>query len=166
SSSLIFSRFIGSSAPAACCRAPASSCKIVEQVFPCSVARSIWWRPAGCRSTLIIRRWRCSRTGASWLTAPWAATANRKPKPQCSHAMSHSACRSMRQSIDRAGSWAASDEHARLRLEPRFDGNLVDRLLAAGHDVELVYAGAVVLHPDGTCEGVHDPRADGGAAGM
>src|SRR5262249_56636148 len=29
------------------------------------------------------------------------------------------------------------DEHARLRLESRFDGNLVDRLLAAGHAVEL-----------------------------
>jgi gamma-glutamyltranspeptidase/glutathione hydrolase len=28
------------------------------------------------------------------------------------------------------------------------------------------HAGAVVLHPDGTCEGVHDPRADGGAAGL
>src|SRR6266851_750940 len=59
-----------------------------------------------------------------------------------------------------------------LRLESRFDGNLVDRLLAAGHEVELLpepysdlvgHAGAVVLHPDGTLEGAHDPRADGGA---
>ena len=67
------------------------------------------------------------------------------------------------------------DEHARLRLESRFDGNLVDQLAAAGHDVEILsepysdtmgHAGAVVLHPDGTCEGVHDPRADGGAAGV
>jgi gamma-glutamyltranspeptidase/glutathione hydrolase len=67
------------------------------------------------------------------------------------------------------------DEHARLRLESRFDGNLVDRLATAGHDVEVLsepysdtmgHAGAVVLHPDGTCEGVHDPRADGGAAGV
>ena len=62
-----------------------------------------------------------------------------------------------------------------LRLESRFDGNLVDRLLAAGHEVELLpepysdlvgHAGAVVLHPDGTLEGAHDPRADGGAAGV
>ena len=62
-----------------------------------------------------------------------------------------------------------------LRLESRFDGNLVDRLLAAGHEVELLpepysdlvgHAGAVVLHPDGTLEGAHDPRADGGAAGL
>jgi oxamate amidohydrolase len=28
------------------------------------------------------------------------------------------------------------------------------------------HAGAAVLHPDGTCEGAHDPRADGGAAGV
>jgi gamma-glutamyltranspeptidase/glutathione hydrolase len=62
-----------------------------------------------------------------------------------------------------------------LRLESRFDGNLIDRLLAAGHDTEVIpeaysdtmgHAGAVVLHPDGTLEGAHDPRADGGAAGL
>jgi oxamate amidohydrolase len=67
------------------------------------------------------------------------------------------------------------DEHGRLRLESRFDDNLVDRLLDAGHDVEVLsapysdtmgHAGAVVLHPDGSCEGAHDPRADGGAAGL
>lgn len=28
------------------------------------------------------------------------------------------------------------------------------------------HAGAVVLHPDNTLEGAHDPRADGGAAGV
>ena len=68
--------------------------------------------------------------------------------------------------------WGAT--HANLRMEARFDGALVDRLLSAGHDVEMLaepysdvmgHAGAVVLHPDGTCEGGHDPRADGGAAG-
>jgi oxamate amidohydrolase len=62
-----------------------------------------------------------------------------------------------------------------LRMEQRFDGNLVDRLLSAGHDVDVLneaysdtmgHAGAVVLHPDGTLEGAHDPRADGGAAGI
>jgi oxamate amidohydrolase len=67
------------------------------------------------------------------------------------------------------------DEHARLRLESRFDGNLVDRLAKAGHDIDVLpeaysdtmgHAGAAVLHPDGTCEGAHDPRADGGAAGV
>jgi gamma-glutamyltranspeptidase/glutathione hydrolase len=65
--------------------------------------------------------------------------------------------------------------HTNLRVEQRFAGNLVDRLLSAGHDVEVLnetysdimgHAGAVVLHPDGTLEGAHDPRADGGAAGV
>jgi gamma-glutamyltranspeptidase/glutathione hydrolase len=62
-----------------------------------------------------------------------------------------------------------------LRLESRFDGNLIDRLMAAGHDVAVLdepysdimgHAGAVILHSDGTLEGSHDPRADGGAAGV
>jgi len=62
-----------------------------------------------------------------------------------------------------------------LRLEPRFEANLLDRLAAAGHDVDVLaepysdvmgHAGAVVLHPDGSFEGAHDPRADGGAAGI
>jgi oxamate amidohydrolase len=62
-----------------------------------------------------------------------------------------------------------------LRLESRIDGNLIDQLAAAGHDVDVLddaysdtmgHAGAVVLHPNGTCEGAHDPRADGGAAGV
>ncbi len=64
--------------------------------------------------------------------------------------------------------------HTNVRMESRFDGNLVDRLLSAGHDIEMLaepyadlmgHAGAVVLHPNGTLEGAHDPRADGGAAG-
>jgi gamma-glutamyltranspeptidase len=69
--------------------------------------------------------------------------------------------------------WGSS--HTNLRMESRFDGNLIDRLMAAGHDVAVLdeaysdtmgHAGAVVLHPDGTLEGGHDPRADGGAAGI
>ncbi|MEA2870249.1 MAG: oxamate amidohydrolase [Hyphomicrobiales bacterium] len=65
--------------------------------------------------------------------------------------------------------------HTNLRLESRFDESLIDRLVSAGHDVEVLpdaysdtmgHAGAVVLHPDGTLEGAHDPRADGGAAGV
>jgi len=65
--------------------------------------------------------------------------------------------------------------HTNLRMEARFDGHLVDRLLSAGHDVEVLpdpysdvmgHAGAVVLHPNGTFEAAHDPRADGGAAGI
>lgn len=69
--------------------------------------------------------------------------------------------------------WGSS--HTNLRLEARFDGNLIDRLMSAGHDVAVLdedysdtmgHAGAVVLHADGTLEGGHDPRADGGAAGV
>ena len=69
--------------------------------------------------------------------------------------------------------WGSS--HMNLRLEKRFDERLIDRLMSAGHDVEVLgadfsdtmgHAGAVVLHPDGTSEGGHDPRADGGAAGV
>jgi oxamate amidohydrolase len=65
--------------------------------------------------------------------------------------------------------------HTNLRLESRFDGNLIDRLMAAGHDVQVLeepysdtmgHAGAVIMHGDGTLEGGHDPRADGGAAGV
>jgi oxamate amidohydrolase len=69
--------------------------------------------------------------------------------------------------------WGSS--HTNLRLEKRFDEGLIDRLLSAGHDAEVLpddysdtmgHAGAVVLHPDGTLEGAHDPRADGGAIGV
>jgi gamma-glutamyltranspeptidase/glutathione hydrolase len=65
--------------------------------------------------------------------------------------------------------------HTNLRMENRFDGNLIDRLMSAGHDVAVLddgysdtmgHGGAVVLHPNGTLEGGHDPRADGGAAGV
>jgi len=69
--------------------------------------------------------------------------------------------------------WGSS--HTNLRLESRFDENLIDRMMSAGHDIDVLddaysdtmgHAGAVVLHPNGTLEGGHDPRADGGAAGV
>jgi len=65
--------------------------------------------------------------------------------------------------------------HTNLRLESRFDGGLIDRLMSASHDVDVLgeaysdtmgHAGAVILHLDGTLEAGHDPRADGGAAGV
>jgi oxamate amidohydrolase len=65
--------------------------------------------------------------------------------------------------------------HTNLRMESRFDGNVIDQLLSAGHNIAVLdeaysdtmgHAGAVVLHPDGSLEGGHDPRADGGAAGF
>ena len=61
-----------------------------------------------------------------------------------------------------------------LRMEQSFDGDLLDALASAGHNVEVLsepysdimgHAGAALLHQDGTCEAAHDPRADGGAAG-
>jgi len=69
--------------------------------------------------------------------------------------------------------WGAAK--STLRMEARFDGELVDQLADAGHNVDVLpdaysdvmgHAGAVVLHRDGSCEGAHDPRADGGAAGV
>jgi gamma-glutamyltranspeptidase/glutathione hydrolase len=87
-----------------------------------------------------------------------------------------------RQPLDRAldaprwllgRTWGSS--HTNLRMESRFDGNLIDRLMSAGHDVLVLgeaysdtmgHAGAAILHPDGTLEAGHDPRADGGAAGV
>ena len=66
-------------------------------------------------------------------------------------------------------------ERTALRMESRFDAQLIEALIDAGHDVDVLsdpysdvmgHAGAVVLHPDGTLEGAHDPRADGGAAGV
>jgi gamma-glutamyltranspeptidase/glutathione hydrolase len=65
--------------------------------------------------------------------------------------------------------------HTNLRMESRFDGNLIDRLMSAGHDVAVIpedfsdtmgHAGAVIMHPDGILEGAHDPRADPGAVGV
>ncbi|UWQ19563.1 gamma-glutamyltransferase family protein [Jannaschia sp. M317] len=58
-----------------------------------------------------------------------------------------------------------------LKLENRFDPDLVSALERAGHDVEMLpdfsslvgHAGAVVLHPDGLVETATDPRADGAA---
>jgi gamma-glutamyltranspeptidase len=82
------------------------------------------------------------------------------------------------QAIDRprwvlGRTWGAA--RTALRLEPRFDGDLIEALASAGHEVDVLsepysdvmgHAGAVVLHKDGSLEGAHDPRADGGAAGI
>ena len=65
--------------------------------------------------------------------------------------------------------------HTNLRMESRFDSRLIDQLMSSGHDVHVLdepysdtmgHAGAVILHADGTLEAGHDPRADGGAAGV
>jgi gamma-glutamyltranspeptidase/glutathione hydrolase len=59
-----------------------------------------------------------------------------------------------------------------LKLEGRFDPDLVAHLSRAGHDVEMMadftatmgHAGAIVRHPDGALEGATDPRGDGAVA--
>jgi gamma-glutamyltranspeptidase/glutathione hydrolase len=69
--------------------------------------------------------------------------------------------------------WGASE--TTLKIEPRFDGALIERLAALGHEVEVLekpyssetgQAGMIVRHPNGRIEGAHDPRADGGALGL
>ena len=88
-----------------------------------------------------------------------------------------SAAARARRSTRRAGCWAAPGAR-RIPIcawNRASTAHLIDRLMSAGHDVEVLpdaysdtmgHAGAVVIHPDGTLEGAHDPRADGGAAGV
>lgn len=66
------------------------------------------------------------------------------------------------------------DDTTSLKLESRFDDALVEQLIAAGHDVEIVepftsimgHAGAVSINADGLFEGASDPRSDGAAVGL
>ncbi len=62
-----------------------------------------------------------------------------------------------------------------VKLEPRFDDTLVAALRRAGHEIELAatpyadtfgHAGALIRRKDGRIEAGHDPRSDGGAAGL
>jgi len=64
------------------------------------------------------------------------------------------------------------DETTALRLESRFDPDLVQALERAGHEVvelseaysdTMGHAGMIVCNPKGGLDGAHDPRADGGA---
>lgn len=65
-------------------------------------------------------------------------------------------------------------EHTNVRIENRFDPQVIERLRTAGHDIEVVgafkeimgHAGAVVHHPDGLIEGAAEPRSDGQARGL
>ncbi len=64
------------------------------------------------------------------------------------------------------------DDYTGLRLESRFDPQLVEALRLAGHAVELVapftpmmgHAGAILRRSDGFLEGAADPRGDGAVA--
>ena len=62
-----------------------------------------------------------------------------------------------------------------LKLEPRFDDEVLRDLRRAGHEIELApapyldgfgHAGALIRSPGGRIEAGHDPRSDGGAAGL
>ena len=61
-----------------------------------------------------------------------------------------------------------------LKVEARMPPAIVERLTAAGHDVEwsavdydynFGHAGMVIRHPDGRLEAAHDPRSDGNGDG-
>ncbi|NVK34629.1 MAG: gamma-glutamyltransferase family protein [Rhodobacteraceae bacterium] len=65
------------------------------------------------------------------------------------------------------------DETTALRLENRFDPDVVKALERAGHELvqldeaysdTMGHAGMIVRNDKGGLEGAHDPRADGGAA--
>lgn len=69
---------------------------------------------------------------------------------------------------------AWGSESVTLKLESRFDSELVAKMRAAGHNIELLgdfsptmgHAGAIVLYPNGSFEGATDPRSDGAAIGF
>ncbi|MBY0381546.1 MAG: gamma-glutamyltransferase family protein [Xanthobacteraceae bacterium] len=66
------------------------------------------------------------------------------------------------------------DASVTLKLESRFDPALIEKMRAAGHDVEVLepftstmgHGGAVVMHPGSMFEGATDPRSDGAAMGF
>lgn len=69
--------------------------------------------------------------------------------------------------------WGAETET--LKLEPRFDEALIRRLRVVGHDIELAsepyssrfgHAGGLIWHANERIEAAHDPRSDGGSAGL
>ena len=85
---------------------------------------------------------------------------------------------SLAEAIDRprfllGRSWAATTPT--LKLEPRFDESLIGKLRDAGHEIEIAaepyasrfgHAGALIRRRDGSIEAAHDPRSDGGGAGI
>ena len=101
---------------------------------------------------------------------------SRKRKPRCSPATCYSASRSSAHSTRRAGCWAgpgvrrtricAWSALRRERDRPPDVGRHDVAVLDEAYSDTMGHAGAVMLHADGTLEGGHDPRADGGAAGV
>jgi gamma-glutamyltranspeptidase/glutathione hydrolase len=66
--------------------------------------------------------------------------------------------------------WA--EQSTTLKIERRYGDDVIERLRALGHPVEVVaefdermgHAGALIRHPDGLIEGGEDPRSDGQVA--
>ena len=66
------------------------------------------------------------------------------------------------------------DDTTSLKMESRFDKDLIVQLANAGHDVEILepftstmgHAGAVSVSPYHAYEGASDPRSDGAAVGL
>lgn len=66
------------------------------------------------------------------------------------------------------------DATVTLKLEDRFDPDVVQAMRDVGHEIEILpaftstmgHAGAVVRHADGMFEGATDPRSDGAAMGF
>ena len=91
------------------------------------------------------------------------------------HQLTRRASHLTRQSIGPAGCWAASGATStrgcgwnRASTSTWSIGLRPPAMMSTfcPNTTPIRWAGAVVLHPDGTCEGVHDPRANGGAAGV
>lgn len=63
-------------------------------------------------------------------------------------------------------------ETTNVRIESRFDADVINALIDAGHDIEIVgpfeeimgHAGMLTRHPNGLIEAASDPRSDGQAS--
>lgn len=126
-------------------------------------------------STPSTPRWLGSMMVAPWFTARCEAKVSRKPGPPSSRDMGSMDKGCRYQSPRRVGCWDARGgaESVTLKLENRFDSQLIDQMREAGHNVEVLsdfastigHAGAIVRYPDGKFEGATDPRSDGAAIG-
>lgn len=66
------------------------------------------------------------------------------------------------------------DAATSLKIESRFDGRILERLIRAGHNIEMLgpfdaivgHAGAISRHRSGLMEGAADPRSDGAAVAL
>ena len=130
----------------------------------------------GGRSTPSTRRSPCSTTAASSLTARRAPTASRSSRRRSSPA-SPPAQRSTPRSPRRGISSPAPSASRRRRSSSRTATTMstAAALAAAGHAIErksaaerdlFGHAGALMRAPKGEIAAAHDPRSDGGAAGL